>query len=132
MASIYKNGKYYYISVSYDGKRQSRSLSTKSYEVAKKLKPYVNLVRGMNVGEALTALQFMQSPIAARVAKTVKSAASNAENELMARTEDLKITEIFANEGPRLKRFRARARGRVGKINRRSSHITVVVDEEDL
>jgi large subunit ribosomal protein L22 len=50
----------------------------------------------------------------------------------MARTEDLKITEIFANEGPRLKRFRARARGRVGKINRRSSHITVVVDEEDL
>ena len=70
--------------------------------------------------------------MAARVAKTVKSAASNAENELMARTEDLKITEIFANEGPRLKRFRARARGRVGQINRRSSHITVVVDEEDL
>ncbi len=98
----------------------------------KKLKPYVNLVRGMNVGEALTALRFMQSPIAARVAKTVKSAASNAENELLARTEDLKITEIFANEGPRLKRFRARARGRVGRINRRSSHITVVVDEEDL
>ena len=41
MASIYKNGKYYYISVSYDGKRQSKSLSTKSYEVAKKLKPYI-------------------------------------------------------------------------------------------
>ena len=43
MASIYKNGKYYYISVSYDGKRQSRSLSTKSFEVAKKLKPYVEI-----------------------------------------------------------------------------------------
>ena len=43
MASIYKNGKYYYISLSYDGKRQSRSLSTKSYEVAKKLKPYVEI-----------------------------------------------------------------------------------------
>ncbi len=43
MASIYKNGKYYYISVSYDGKRQSRSLSTKSYEVATKLKPYVEI-----------------------------------------------------------------------------------------
>ena len=43
MASIYKNGKYYYISVSYDGRRQSRSLSTKSYEVAKKLKPYVEI-----------------------------------------------------------------------------------------
>ena len=67
-----------------------------------------------------------------RVAKTVKSAASNAENEMMARSEDLKIIEIFANEGPRLKRFRARARGRVGRINRRSSHITVVVEEEEL
>ena len=98
----------------------------------KKLKPIVNLVRGMNVGEALTTLQFMQSPGAARVAKTVKSAASNAENELMARVEDLRITEIFANEGPRVKRFRARARGRVGRINRRSSHITVVVDEEEI
>ena len=86
----------------------------------------------MNVGEALTTLQFMQSPGAARVAKTVKSAASNAENELMARVEDLRITEIFANEGPRVKRFRARARGRVGRINRRSSHITVVVDEEEI
>ena len=74
----------------------------------------------------------MPSPAAAKVAKTVKSAASNAENELMARTEDLKISEIFANEAPRLKRFRARARGRVGRISRRSSHITVVVDEEGL
>ena len=92
----------------------------------------MNLVRGMAVNEALTTLRFMQSPAAARIAKTVKSAATNAENELMASTEDLKITEIFANEGPRLKRFRARARGRVGRINRRSSHITVVVDGEDL
>jgi len=50
----------------------------------------------------------------------------------MARSEDLKIIEIFANEGPRLKRFRARAKGRVGRINRRSSHITVVVEEEEL
>ena len=98
----------------------------------KKLKPIVNLIRGMKVTDALTALQFMQSPAAARVAKTVKSAASNAENEIMARSEDLKISEIFANEAPRTKRFRARARGRVGKINRRSSHITVVVDEEEL
>ena len=97
-----------------------------------KLKPIANLVRGMKVDEAVTALLCLQSPAAARVAKTVKSAASNAENEMMARSEDLKIIEIFANEGPRLKRFRARARGRVGRINRRSSHITVVVEEEEL
>ena len=49
----------------------------------------------------------------------------------MSRSEDLTIVEIFANEGPRLKRFRARARGRVGRVIRRSSHITVVVDTEE-
>jgi|TARA_B100000749_G_scaffold200571_1_gene156302 large subunit ribosomal protein L22 len=109
-----------------------RAKSSNTGISVKKLKPIVNLVRGMNVEEALTTLRFMPSPAAAKVAKTVKSAASNAENELMARTEDLKISEIFANEAPRLKRFRARARGRVGRIIRRSSHITVVVDEEEL
>jgi large subunit ribosomal protein L22 len=109
-----------------------RAKSSNTGISVKKLKPIVNLVRGMKVDEALIALQFMQSPAAARVAKTVKSAASNAENELMSRSEDLKIIEIFANEGPRLKRFRARAKGRVGRINRRSSHITVVVEEEEL
>ena len=72
-----------------------------------------------------------ETPSAAKVAQSTP-AASNAENELMARSEDLKISEIFANEAPRTKRFRARARGRVGRINRRSSHITVVVDEEEL
>ena len=109
-----------------------RAKSSNTGISVKKLNPIANLVRGMKVEQALTALQFMLSPAAARVAKTVKSAASNAENELMARTEDLKIIEIYANEGPRLKRFRARARGRVGRINRRSSHITVVVEEEEL
>ena len=109
-----------------------RAKSSNTGISVKKLKPIVNLVRGMKEEEALTTLRFMPSPAAARVAKTVKSAASNAENELMARTEDLKISEIYANEAPRLKRFRARARGRVGRISRRSSHITVVVDEEGL
>ena len=109
-----------------------RAKSSNTGISVKKLKPIANLVRGIKVDEALTALQFLQSPAAARVAKTVKSAASNAENELMSRSEDLKIVEIFANEGPRLKRFSARARGRVGRSNRRSSHITVVVEEEEL
>ena len=95
-----------------------RAKSSNTGISVKKLKPIANLVRGMKVDEALIALQFMQSPAAARVAKTVKSAASNAENELMARNEDLKIIEIFANEGPRLKRFRARARGRATAARR--------------
>ena len=68
-----------------------RAKSSNTGISVKKLKPIVNLVRGMKVEEALTTLRFMPSPAAAKVAKTVKSAASNAENELMARTEDLKI-----------------------------------------
>ena len=90
------------------------------------------MVRGARVGEAMHTLQFFLSPAAIHVVKTIKSAVANAENELMGRSEDLKIKEIYADEGPRVKRFRARARGRVGRINRRSSHITVVVEEEEL
>ena len=108
-----------------------RATATNTGISAKKLKPIVDLVRGKNVDEALTTLQFLPSPAAARVAKVVKSAAANAENELLARTSELRIVEIYANEGPRLKRFRARARGRASKIIKRNSHITVVVDEEE-
>lgn len=96
----------------------------------KKIKPIIDMIRGMKVEDALNALRFLPSPIAARVAKVVQSAAANAENELMASAADLRITEIYANEGPRTKRFRARARGRITRIIRRNSHITVVVDEE--
>lgn len=95
----------------------------------KKLLPIVDMVRGKNVDEALDALAFMPSPAAAKVADVVKSAASNAENEIFAGPSDLVISEIYANEGPSLKRFRARARGRASRIIKRSSHITVVVDE---
>ena len=108
-----------------------RAISTNTGISVKKVKPIIDLVRGKNVDDALQVLRFLTSPVAARVAKVVKSAASNAENELMVRTSDLKIVEIYANEGPRLKRFRARARGRVARIIRRNSHITVVVDEEE-
>ena len=97
----------------------------------KKLKPTVDLVRGKMVEQALETLRFLPSPAAARVARVVRSAAANAESELLARRSELRITDIYANEAPRLKRFRARARGRAGKIIRRSSHITVVVDEEE-
>jgi large subunit ribosomal protein L22 len=98
---------------------------------ARKIKLILDLVRGMNVDEALEMLRFMPSPAAARVAKVVKSATANAENELLARTSDLRIVETYANEAPRLKRFRPRARGRANRMIRNSSHITVVVDEEE-
>ena len=97
----------------------------------KKLLPILDLVRGKRVEEALHVLDFMPSPAATQVARVVRSASSNAENELLARTAALRIVRIYANEGARLKRFRARPRGRVGRIMKPSSHITVVVDEEE-
>ena len=97
----------------------------------KKLLPIVDLVRGKNVEEALDILAFLPSPAASHVARVVKSAASNAENEIFAQPSDLTITQIYANEGPRLKRFRARARGRATRIIKRNSHVTVVVDESE-
>ena len=108
-----------------------RAVASNTGYSVKKVKPVIDMVRGMKVDAALDALRFMPSPIAGQVAKVVRSAASNAENELMARYEDLRITEIYANEAPRAKRFRARARGRIARIIRRSSHITVVVDDEE-
>ena len=97
----------------------------------KKPLPIVDLVRGKRLDEAMEILQFLPSPAAAQVAKVVKSAGANAENELLANTADLRVVKIYADEGPRLKRFRARARGRGARIVRRNSRITVVVDEEE-
>ena len=95
----------------------------------KKLLPVVDMVRGKNVEEALDMLEFQSTVAAAHVAKVVRSAVANAENEIFARPSDLIITEIYANQATSLKRFRARARGRASRILKRSSHITVVVDE---
>lgn len=97
----------------------------------KKLIPIIDLVRGRNVLEALNSLQFMVSPAATQISRVIKSAAANAENELFVDKNNLKIMEIYANEGPSLKRFRARARGRANRIIKRNSHLTVVLDEEE-
>ncbi|MBI4298321.1 MAG: 50S ribosomal protein L22 [Chloroflexi bacterium] len=97
---------------------------------SKKLKSVADAVKGKKVGDALNLLRFLTTPAAAAIAKVVKSAAANAENNLLLDREDLRIVEIYANEGPRIKRIRPRARGRAGRITRRTSHITVVVEEE--
>jgi len=95
----------------------------------RKVRPLVDMVRGKKVDEALTILRFTPTPTARVVAKVVKSAAANAENNFQMAPSDLKIINIFADEARTLKRHRARARGRVSPILKRSSHITVIVDE---
>lgn len=65
------------------------------------------------------------------IAKALKSAVANAEHNHALDPEDLVIAEAFADEGPTLKRFRPRARGRASRINKRTSHITIVVSDMD-
>ena len=97
----------------------------------RKVRLFVDMVRGKKVEEALEALRFMPSPTAQAVAKVIKSAAANAENVFQMSIADLRIVKIFADEARTLRRFRARARGRASPILKRSSHITVVVAEEE-
>ena len=93
----------------------------------RKVRLLVDMVRGRGVDEALTMLRFMPSPTAKVVAKVIKSAAANAENNFQMSPSDLKIVQIFADEARTLKRHRARSRGRASPILKRSSHITVIV-----
>jgi len=95
----------------------------------RKVRLLVDMVRGKKVDEALTILKFAPTPTARIVAKVVKTAAANAENNFQMSPSDLKIVKVFADEARSLKRFRPRARGRVGHILKRSSHITVIVAE---
>ncbi len=95
----------------------------------KRLKPILDLVRGSNVEDALNTLSLLPSPWARTVYKVVQSAASNAENNMFMERDNLRIVHITADPARSIKRFRPRARGRIGRITKRSSHITVVVDE---
>ena len=84
-------------------------------------------VRGMPVAKAADLLQFSDKKAAAMIRKVLWSAISNAENNLGADIDELKITSIMVDEGPVLKRFMARAKGRGTRILKRTSHIFVVV-----
>jgi len=108
-----------------------RAVSKDTGVPPRKARLLIDMVRGKKVEEALSMLQFTPSPSARVVAKTIKSAAANAESAYQMVPSDLRIVEIFADEARTLKRFRPRSRGRVSPILKRSSHITVVVTEEE-
>jgi large subunit ribosomal protein L22 len=108
-----------------------RAISKDTGVSPRKLRLLVNLVRGKKVDEALNILKFAPTPNARIVAKTIKSAVANAENNYQMTPADLKIVKILADEARTLKRFQPKARGRAGGILKRSSHITVVVAEQE-
>lgn len=96
-----------------------------------KLDLLANTVRGKKVTDALGMLALMPSPSARVLAKVIKSAASNAENNYQMVLSDLTVVRLVVNQGSTLKRIRAQARGRVSPILRHTSHITAIVDTED-
>ncbi|MFC2035955.1 50S ribosomal protein L22 [Chloroflexota bacterium] len=97
----------------------------------RKVRLLVDMVRGKKVDEVLTMLKFISSPTARVVAKVIKSAAANAGSSFQVSPSDLKITRIFVDEAQTLKRYRPRSRGRVSPILKRSSHITVIIAEQE-
>ncbi len=96
-----------------------------------KVRRVLDLVRGLPVEEARHVLAFTDRRAADPVAKVLNSAVANAEHNFALDSDELVVTEAFADEGPTLKRWRPRARGRATRIRKRTCHITIVVSEED-
>ena len=86
-----------------------------------------DLIRGKKVDQALNILTFTQKRAAGIIKKCLESAIANAEHNDGADIDELKVKSIMVDEGPMLKRFMARAKGRGTRILKRTSHITVVV-----
>jgi large subunit ribosomal protein L22 len=96
----------------------------------RKIRQLVDEVRGTDVGRALDMLDYASRPVAKTVSKLIRSAVANAVNmEGRVEVDDLYVKELTVGDGPRLKRWVPRARGRATPIIKRSSHITVVVAE---
>ena len=87
-------------------------------------------IRGLPVEQALNILQFSKKKGADMIKKVLDSAIANAENNEGADVDELTITAIMVDEGPTMKRIRARAKGRAARILKRSSHITLTVGDE--
>jgi large subunit ribosomal protein L22 len=94
-----------------------------------KVRLVMDEVRGKTVSRALSMLQYMPQKAAREVARTIKSAAANAENNFEMEPGNLVVKTIFADQGPVLKRSMPRARGRADRIRKPTTHITVVVDD---
>ncbi len=95
-----------------------------------KVRRVLDLVRGLPVEEARHVLAFTDRRASDPVRKTLNSAVANAEHNHALDADELVVAEAYANEGPTLKRWRPRARGRATRIRKRTSHITIVLSEE--
>jgi len=96
---------------------------------AQKVRLVADEIRGKPVAEALDLLSFSKKKASVLMRKAVESVVANAENNEGADIDDLRISEVYVNEGMTMKRIRPRAKGRADRIFKRSSHITVTVSD---
>jgi ribosomal protein L22 len=98
---------------------------------ARKARLVIDHVRGKPIGEARALLRHSPRGVARDLERLLESAVANAENNHDLVGDDLYVKEIFADEGPTLKRFRARAQGRAYRIRKRTSHLTVALTPKE-
>ncbi|MDR1012961.1 MAG: 50S ribosomal protein L22 [Lactobacillales bacterium] len=97
----------------------------------RKTRLVIDLIRGQNIADALAILKFTPNKAATIIEKVLNSAIANAENNFDLDKEDLYVSKAYVNEGPTMKRIRPRAKGSASPINKRTSHITVIVAENE-
>ena len=98
---------------------------------SRKVKIVIDLIRGKSVDEALAIVKFTPKASSEIIEKLLKSAIANAENNHGMAHEKLYVAEVYANQGPTLKRIRPAAKGSAVRIRKRTSHITIVLKEEN-
>ncbi len=96
---------------------------------AQKVRMIVDAIKGRPVETVVGMLKFMPQKSAGLVGKVLRSAVANADQNTSINVDDLVVKTVVADQGPTLKRFRARARGRGSRILKRTSHITVILEE---
>ena len=109
--------------------KRPRAIARYVHISSRKVKIVIDLIRGKKVDEALAILMYTPKSAAPVVEKLLNSAIANAENNLEMNRDSLYVAEVYANQGPTLKRYWARSHGRADQILKRTSHITIVLDQ---
>ena len=110
--------------------KQAKATLKYSRISARKVKIVADLIRGKDVDEALAIVKFTPKASSEIIEKLLKSAIANAENNHDMKHENLYVAEIYANQGPTLKRIRPAAKGSAVRIRKRTSHITIVLRDD--
>lgn len=111
------------------GKDEGRAVLKYARISSRKIMIVADLIKGKNAVEAMNILKFTPKAGADVLAKLLKSAMSNAENNNNLSVDNLVVSEVYANQGPTMKRLMPKAQGRGARIRKRTSHVTIVLRE---